>query len=64
MRYYDIRNFDTHKFVIFTENYCMNVAQILNRVEDFNVNRNYWFVRTDYGKNFDEFYKQGYIGIG
>lgn len=42
----------------------MNIKQILDKVEEFSNERNYWFVRTDYGKHFDEYYNGGYIGIG
>lgn len=42
----------------------MNVKEILERVENFSTNRNYWFVRTDYGRNFDTFYEGKYIAIG
>ena len=42
----------------------MNVSQIIQRVEDVNSTSNYWFVRTDYGKLFDDFYEGGYIAIG
>lgn len=42
----------------------MNVKEILNQVETFNENRNYWFIRTDAGKHFDIFYEGNYIAIG
>lgn len=42
----------------------MNVKEILESVEDLSNGRNYWFVRTDYGKHFDEFFNGGYIAIG
>lgn len=42
----------------------MNVQEILNQVETFNENRNYWFIRTDTGKHFDIFYEGNYIAIG
>ncbi|WP_265131242.1 hypothetical protein [Chryseobacterium oranimense] len=42
----------------------MNVKEILDKVENFNSDRNYWLVRTDYGKNFEDFYKGKYIAIG
>ena len=42
----------------------MNVKEILNKVENFNADRKYWLVRTDYGRNFDDFYIGEYIAIG
>ena len=42
----------------------MNIRQILDKVEDFNNIRNYWFVRTAYGKYFDSFFEGNYVGIG
>lgn len=42
----------------------MKIEEILNKVEDFNKIRNYWFVRTAYGKYFDPFYDGNYVGIG
>lgn len=42
----------------------MNVTEILDRVENFSSYRDYWFIRTDYGKHFDVFYEGGYIAIG
>lgn len=42
----------------------MTVQEILNQVENFNENRNYWFIRTDTGKHFDIFYEGNYIAIG
>ena len=42
----------------------MNVQEILDKVENFNSDRRYWFIRTDYGKHFEVFYKGEYIAIG
>ncbi|WP_294225984.1 hypothetical protein [uncultured Chryseobacterium sp.] len=42
----------------------MNVKEILNKVENFSSDRKYWFIRTDYGKHFEVFYKGEYIAIG
>lgn len=41
----------------------MNIKEILEKVENFSTHRDYWFVRTDYGKNFDFFYEGNYIAI-
>lgn len=42
----------------------MNVTEILKRVEKVDTKTNYWFVRTDYGKHFEDFIKGEYIAIG
>lgn len=42
----------------------MTLENILAKVEEFSADRDYWFMRTDYGKNFDEFYNNEYIAIG
>lgn len=42
----------------------MTVSEILNHVEVLSPNAQYWFVRTDNGKWFDEFLKYGYIAVG
>lgn len=42
----------------------MNVSEILKRVEKVDTKANYWFVRTDYGKHFEEFVDGEYIAIG
>jgi predicted Mrr-cat superfamily restriction endonuclease len=41
----------------------MGIQDILEKVEKLNIESNYWFVRTDYGKLFEEFYHGGYIAI-
>ena len=33
----------------------MNIEEILSRVDNVKPESNYWFVRTDYGKYFEEF---------
>ena len=45
-------------------NKTMNIEEILNRVDNVKPESNYWFVRTDYGKYFDEFVENRYIAIG
>lgn len=42
----------------------MTIQEILDKVDKLNSESNYWFVRTDYGKLFDDFYNGGYIAIG
>lgn len=42
----------------------MTVNEIINTVESVNLKSNYWFVRTDYGKYFNDFYKGNFIAIG
>ncbi|HAY3562377.1 hypothetical protein KRE43_08570 [Elizabethkingia meningoseptica] len=42
----------------------MDVTEILDRVENFSTQRDYWFIRTDSGKHFDVFYAGQYIAIG
>ncbi|WP_293937458.1 hypothetical protein [Sphingobacterium sp. UBA5996] len=42
----------------------MNIADILKKVEVVNNSIEYWFVRTDYGKLFEQFLEGGYIAIG
>ncbi len=42
----------------------MNVAEILRRIDVVKPEMNYWFVRTDDGTLFEEFYENGYIAIG
>ncbi|MGM1431142.1 hypothetical protein ACS126_17945 [Sphingobacterium lactis] len=42
----------------------MNVAEILRRVEIVKPEINYWFVRTNDGTLFDEFYENNFIAIG
>ena len=42
----------------------MEIKEILEKVENFSTERDYWFVRTNYGKNFDIFYEGDYIAIG
>lgn len=42
----------------------MNIEQILSRVDNVKPESNYWFVRTDYGKYFNEFVENRYIAIG
>ncbi len=42
----------------------MNIQEIIDKVDNLNAESNYWFVRTDYGKLFDDFYFGGYIAIG
>lgn len=42
----------------------MNVSEILKRVEKVDTKANYWFVRTDYGKHFEDFLAGEYIAIG
>lgn len=42
----------------------MNVQQILNKVDNIETGVNYWFVRTNQGKDYASFTKGGYIAIG
>ncbi|MDV7698722.1 hypothetical protein N6B72_17490 [Chryseobacterium soli] len=42
----------------------MDINQILERVDEFNSDRRYWFVRTDNGKHFPDYIKNNYIAIG
>lgn len=42
----------------------MNVAEILRKVDIIDSEVNYWFVRTNDGTHFDEFYENGFIAIG
>lgn len=42
----------------------MNIEEILSRVDNVKPESNYWFVRTDYGKYFEEFVENRYIAIG
>lgn len=42
----------------------MTIDQILERVENVKAKSDYWFVRTDYGKYFDEFLDKNCIAIG
>ena len=42
----------------------MNIQDVLKRVDNVKSESNYWFVRTDYGKYFDDFVKNKYIAIG
>jgi len=42
----------------------MKIKEILDSVENLSNGRNYWFVRTEYGKHFDQFYEGNFIGIG
>ena len=47
-----------------SKNKIMNIEEILNRVDNVKPESNYWFVRTDYGKYFNEFVENRYIAIG
>lgn len=42
----------------------MDIQDILSHVEQIDSNRSYWFIRTESGTRFDEFYKGNYVGIG
>ncbi|GAE64569.1 hypothetical protein H3Z85_03440 [Chryseobacterium indologenes] len=42
----------------------MDINQILERVDEFNSDRRYWFVRTDNGRHFPDYIKNNYIAIG
>ena len=42
----------------------MTIEDIVDKVEKLDKDANYWFVRTDYGKLFEDFYKNNYIAIG
>lgn len=42
----------------------MTIQQILNKVDNIETNVNYWFVRTNQGKDYEAFTKGGYIAIG
>lgn len=42
----------------------MIVDELVQKVSEIPVKTSYWFVRTDDGKYFDTFYKNGFIGIG
>ncbi|MCF1751103.1 hypothetical protein [Mariniradius sediminis] len=42
----------------------MTLQEILDKVDKLNIESNYWFVRTDYGSLFDDFYSGDYIAIG
>ena len=42
----------------------MTVAEIIEKVEKVDKKTNYWFVRTDNGKYFDDFTLGNYIAIG
>lgn len=42
----------------------MNVQEILDRIEDVNSRSNYWFVRTNDGELYDNFFSGNYIAIG
>ena len=38
--------------------------QLFNSVTEIKPSKGYWFIRTDSGQHFEEFYKDGFIGIG
>ncbi|MDN4166194.1 hypothetical protein QWY31_11815 [Cytophagales bacterium LB-30] len=40
------------------------IAQLSKNVANLSTEINYWFVRTDYGDNFDTYYENGFIAIG
>lgn len=42
----------------------MTISEILLKVDRVNTESNYWFVRTDYGTLFEEFYQKNFIAIG
>lgn len=42
----------------------MNISKIIDKVYVVQPEQKYYFVRTDSGNNFEEFYDKGYIGIG
>lgn len=42
----------------------MNITEILSLVDNVKSDSNYWFVRTDYGRYFNEFVENRYIAIG
>lgn len=42
----------------------MDIAEILSQVDKVKSDSNYWFVRTDYGRYFNEFFENRYIAIG
>lgn len=42
----------------------MTIDEIIKQIENLNNESNYWFVRTDYGKYFENFVEGEYIAIG
>ncbi|MCX6232925.1 MAG: hypothetical protein NTZ33_15455 [Bacteroidetes bacterium] len=42
----------------------MTISEIILKVESVNTESNYWFVRTDYGRLFEDFYQNNFIAIG
>lgn len=42
----------------------MNIEEIIDRVDNVNSRSDYWFIRTDHGRLFDDFYEGGYVAIG
>jgi len=38
--------------------------QLFNSVTEIKPSKGYWFVRTDSGQHFEEFYREGFIGMG
>lgn len=42
----------------------MNFQSIVNKVEEIDVQKRYWFVRTDNGQYFQHYYDNGFIAIG
>lgn len=42
----------------------MKLNELETEASNIPVTRNYWFVRTDSGQNFDTFYENDFIGIG
>ena len=42
----------------------MFIDNLVEQVKEINVKTDYWFVRTDNGKYFETFYKNGFIAVG
>lgn len=42
----------------------MTISEILNKVEKVDTETQYWFIRTDYGSQFDGFISGKYVAIG
>lgn len=42
----------------------MTIEEILDKVDHVEKKTNYWFIRTDHGKHFEDFTKGEYIAIG
>lgn len=42
----------------------MTIQEILDRIELVSIESNYWFIRTEYGKLFDDFIHGNYVAVG